>query len=194
LDELVRAATGSGVEVTLLTTKQHRAIVEDFVRHGNEAQFADRAWLKELETWMRFNAGEAQRLRDGLYSKSVGAPSMPNWLAGSLFTRVASASMQNKLDLPRVRGASALVLFSSAVSTNAQWIELGRCYERFALLATALGIRNAFLNQPLEVATLREQFGTALGLGTKRPDLLVRIGYGEAMPSSYRRHVDEVID
>ncbi len=58
------------------------------------------------------------------------------------------------------------------------WVETGRCYERFALQATALGIKNAFLNQPVEVSSLRSQFATDLGIGDLRPDLVVRFGYG----------------
>ena len=43
-------------------------------------------------------------------------------------------------------------------SDKAHWVEAGRCYERFALQATPLGIRNAFVNQPAEVGAIRPQF------------------------------------
>jgi hypothetical protein len=43
-------------------------------------------------------------------------------------------------------------------------VAVGRCYERFALQATALGIRNAFVNQPLEVPSLRSPFADAIDL------------------------------
>ena len=68
-------------------------------------------------------------------------------------------------------------------------MEAGRCYERFALQTTALGIRNAFLNQPVEVAALRPQFAGFLGIGARRPDLVVRFGRGPGMPRSLRRPV-----
>jgi hypothetical protein len=57
-----------------------------------------------------------------------------------------------------------------------------RHYERFALQATALGIRNAFLNQPDEVAALRPAFAASLGLTGQRPDLVVRFGRGPVLP------------
>lgn len=41
---------------------------------------------------------------------------------------------------------------------------MGRCYERSALQTAALGIHNAFLNQPVEVAALRPTLSTHLGL------------------------------
>jgi hypothetical protein len=73
------------------------------------------------------------------------------------------------------------------------WIERGRCYEHFALQATALGIKNPFLNQPIEVTTLRPQFASYLGIGDRRPDLIVRFGYGLETPRSLRRSLNQVI-
>ncbi len=58
---------------------------------------------------------------------------------------------------------------------------------------TSLNIKSAFLNQPIEVAALRGQFQSALGLGATLPQLLVRFGYAEAMTRSLRRPVEQVI-
>jgi len=72
-------------------------------------------------------------------------------------------------------------------------VEVGRCYERFALQATALGVRSAMLNQPVEVSVLRPQLATVLGLGAQRPDLVVRFGRGPSLPRSLRRPVATVL-
>jgi hypothetical protein len=62
-----------------------------------------------------------------------------------------------------------------------------------ALQATALDIRSAFINQPVEVAALRTQFASFLGIGDRRPDLVVRLGRGPRMPRSFRRPVASVV-
>lgn len=49
------------------------------------------------------------------------------------------------------------------------------------------------LNQPVEVPTLRPQFATFLGVGGRRPDLVVRFGRGPKLPPSLRRPVDAVL-
>src|SRR5262245_32276744 len=67
-------------------------------------------------------------------------------------------------------------------------------YQRFALQATALSIRQAFTNQPIEVPSLRPQISSYLGLGNRRPDLIVRFGRGPPAPRSLRRPVEAVID
>lgn len=70
----------------------------------------------------------------------------------------------------------------------------GRCYERFSLKNRTLGIRNAFLNQPVEVTAIRPQFASWLDLGpTARPNLVVRFGRGRTMPLLMRRPVQYVL-
>jgi hypothetical protein len=54
-------------------------------------------------------------------------------------------------------------------------------------------LRTAFINQPVEVPALRSQFATFLGIGNRRPDLVVRIGRGPEMPRSLRRPVEQVL-
>jgi hypothetical protein len=44
-----------------------------------------------------------------------------------------------------------------------------------------------------EEASLRPAFARTLGLGAGRPDLVVRFGRGEEMPSSFRRSLGAVI-
>jgi hypothetical protein len=55
-----------------------------------------------------------------------------------------------------------------------------------------LGIRNAFVNQPVEVSGVRHEFAQWLGLAAQRPDF-VRFGRGPSMPLSLRRPVEAVI-
>ncbi len=84
-------------------------------------------------------------------------------------------------------------MFTGATADKASWIDVGRAYEHFALQGAALGIRNAMLNQPVEVAALRQQFASSLGLGAARPDWVVRFGRGAKMPVSLRRPVRTVL-
>lgn len=97
------------------------------------------------------------------------------------------------LVIKHIMSSSAVAVIHSESNDKKHWIEAGRCYQRMALQATALGLRNAFINQPVEVTRLRPEFARFLGLGDRRPDLVVRIGRGPEMPRSLRRPVEEVI-
>jgi hypothetical protein len=81
----------------------------------------------------------------------------------------------------------------SEANDREHWIAAGRSYERLALQATALGLKTAFINQPVEVAGLRSQFAQFLGIGSIRPDLVLRIGRGPEGPRSVRRPVQDVL-
>jgi hypothetical protein len=72
-------------------------------------------------------------------------------------------------------------------------VKVGRSYQRFALQATVLGLKHAFLNQAVEVPEFRSQLATLLGIGENRPNLLVRFGYSAAMPRSMRRPLVDVM-
>ncbi len=69
----------------------------------------------------------------------------------------------------------------------------GRACQRFALQATALGLKHAFINQPVEVASLRPELATLVGLPGRRPDIVMRFGYGPTLPYSTRRPIGSVI-
>ena len=70
---------------------------------------------------------------------------------------------------------------------------VGRCPERFALQATSQGIRNAFLNQPVEVAASRPPFANALGPSCQRLFLLLWFGRSPVLPRSLRRPAEAVL-
>jgi len=104
-----------------------------------------------------------------------------------------SAKNENDKYAKQIRSSAGIAVFVSDRNDKEHWVETGRCYERFALQATALGMKNAFLNQPVEVSTLRSQFSSYLGIGDRRPDLVVRFGYGTETPRSLRRSPNQVI-
>jgi hypothetical protein len=190
---LERAGTSSRVRMLLLTDRPAVEHVLDWVVQGNTAQMADPAFMKELKTWIRFNGAAAVRTRDGLFSASSGSPSIPSWLGDLAFGWLLTADSENDKYTRQIRSSAGIAVFVGEVADKAHWVEVGRCYERFALQATALGIRNAFVNQPVEVPSVRTPFAAALGITGQRPDLVVRFGRGPTLPRSLRRPVQSVL-
>jgi len=190
---LQRAGSSDTVRLLLLTERPAMEQTLAYVMQGNSAQLADAAFVKELKTWIRFNGTDAVRTLDGLYSVSSGNPNIPSWIGDVAFRWLLTAKGENDKVARQVRSSAGIAVFVGQTADKAHWVEVGRCYQRFALQATALGIRNAFLNQPVEVAALRPAFATALGLGGQRPDLVVRFGRGPTMPRSLRRPVESVL-
>lgn len=190
---LERAAASDGVRLLMLTERPAMERVLAHVVQGNTVQMANPAFLGELKSWMRFNGADAARTRDGLSSMSSGNPAIPTWLGELAFDWFFTARGENDKIARQVRSSAGIAVFNGESADKAHWVEVGRAYERFALQATVLGIRNAFLNQPVEVKSVRSDFATALGLPGRRPDLVVRFGRGPVLPRSLRRPVESVM-
>lgn len=193
LNLLKRAGTSNGVRLLRVTDRPAMERVLEHVVQGNTAQLADQAFVRELKSWIRFNGTDAVRTRDGLFSVSSGNPAIPAWLGDLAFGWFFTAKGENDKIARQVRNSSGFAVFVGEVADKAHWVEVGRAYERFALQATALGIRNAFLNQPVEVAAVRSPFANALGIAGQRPDLVVRFGRGPTLPRSLRRPIESVM-
>ena len=192
LRQLEQAAAGAGVQLMLLTDKPMLERVLEFVVQGNTVQMNDKAFVDELKAWIRFNGSDAVRTGDGLYGASSGNPTLPSWLGPLMFDLVFKAKSENDKYARHVRSSAGIAVFVGPANDKAGWIEAGRAYERFALQATALGVRTAHLNQPVEVAALRPQFANLLGIGGQRPDLVIRFGRGPTLPPSMRRPLQSV--
>jgi nitroreductase len=193
LRRLAEAGRGSGVSVLLLTDRKAREQVAEYVAAGNAAQFGDPRWAQEMKRWIRFNARDAARTGDGLYGAVLGIPDVPRWFGECSMRLAVSAKSQSRKDHAHIRSSAAIAVFCSEADDWQHWAEAGRSYERFALQATALDLKTAFINQPVEVAAVRAQFAAHLGLGHRRPDLVVRIGRGPESPRSLRRPVNDVL-
>ena len=190
---LERAGTSVKTRLLLLTERAVMESVLAYVVQANSQQMSDPAFVAELKAWIRFSAADAVRTGDGLYAAASGNPSLPSWLGKLLFGMVFTPKSENDKYAKQVRSSAGIAVFVGNAADKAHWVDVGRCYQRFALQAAALGVRNAFLNQPVEVAPLRPQFADFLGLGSRRPDLVVRFGRGPKLPSSLRRPVQSVL-
>lgn len=190
---LESVASSEQVGVLMLTDPSALEQVLEYVVAGNTAQIADPAFVAELKAWIRFSESAAVRSGDGLYAASSGNPTVPTWLGHRMFDLFFTAKSENDKYARQMRSSAGVAVFVGKTADKANWVEVGRAYQRFALQASALDIRNAMLNQPVEVASLRTEFAGLLGIGAQRPDLVVRFGRGPKLPASLRRPVQAVM-
>ncbi|MGL4238328.1 Acg family FMN-binding oxidoreductase [Tabrizicola sp.] len=190
---LEAAARDDGVSVLFFTAAEARDAILDFVIQGNSTQMDDPAFVQELRDWLRFSPARALTTGDGLFSACSGNPVLPDWIGGQMFRLFFTKESENDKYRDQIRSSAGIAVFAGDRPDPEHWIKVGRSFQRFALRATALGIRNAHLNQPVEVATVRPEFARWLGMPDARPDLVVRFGRAPALPMSLRRPVSEVL-
>lgn len=165
----------------------------DLVVAGNSAQMDDPDVMRELAHWMRFSPARAVETGDGLFSACSGNPVLPDGIGLRVFPAVFKKDAENDKYRAQIRSSSGIAVFVGARPDPQHWIRVGRSFERFALQATALGIRSAHLNQPVEVPSIRPDFARWLRMPDARPDLVVRFGRAPALPMSLRRPVQSVL-
>lgn len=193
LAELQQAAKVDGVEMVLITDRAKMRQLRDLVIAGNSAQLADPAFVAELKHWVRFNPSSALREGDGLYSASSGNPSLPTWLGERMFDVVFKAESENEKYVQQLDSSAGIAVFVAQQADQAHWVRVGQSCQRFALRATSLGLKLSFINQPVEVANLRPELAGIVGLSGRRPDIVMRFGYGPTVPVSPRRPVQAVL-
>ena len=193
LRKLTTAAAVPGVDLIVMTDWPQIDRIRDLVVAGNSAQMADGAFVRELKSWLRFSPRQAVETGDGLFSASSGNPTLPTWLGPLAFDFVFQAEAENDKYARQIALSPGIAVFVAQKEDREHWVLAGRACQRFALQATALGLKYAFINQPLEVADLRPALASLVGLPGRRPDLVVRFGHGPGLPYSARRPIEETI-
>jgi hypothetical protein len=187
------AADVPGVDLVLITDRARIDRLSDLVLASNSAQMADAAFVAELKQWVRFNPRQALRAGDGLYSATAENPSLPTWVGRRLFDVAFRPAAENEKYLRQLGSSAGVVVVVAAQADHQHWVRVGRVCQRFALQATALGLKQAFVNQPVEVARFRPELASLVGLPGRRPDIVMRFGYGPTLPYSPRRPVEAVM-
>lgn len=193
IEALRQSAEMPGVRLVLLTDRDRIDQVRDLVVAGNGAQMADATFMAELKRWLRFNPRSAMALGDGLFAAASGNPVLPEFLGGLAFDAFFTAGAENDKYARQIDSSAGIAIFLAEREDKAHWIAVGRACQRFALAATAFGLKHAFVNQPVEVAQLRPELAALIGESGMRPDIVMRFGYGPTLPFSPRRPVNAVL-
>lgn len=194
LDQLSEEAQNQYVEIIYFTDKNKIKELEPFIIEGSNLQFGNKQFLDELISWIRFSKKEVKKKRDGIWSASLGMPGVGRFMGSIVMKNFVSAKSEAKRWKKLIDMSAGFVLFVVKENSKEHWVQLGQSFERFALKATQLNIKHAHVNMPCEEISVRQKlikhFGIANG---KQPLLLVRFGYGEVMPYSFRLPLEEVL-
>ena len=149
-----------------------RQRTSQLIAEGNQILMANPAFRQELAQWMRPN--ETQ-LPDGICGDAFGIPGPLSALGPLLMKSMDLGSKQVIRDRELADNAAGIVVIT-ADDDRVSLIRAGESLERLLLLLTTLGIQYSFLNQPIEVDSLRKELWKMIR-STKPPQLLLRIGY-----------------
>jgi hypothetical protein len=192
LEHLQVKMPDTGVSVSLYHGKPAMQPFETWIMEGIERQFRRKPFVNELVSWFRFSEREARTTGDGLWAACSGIPNTGKLIGRMIMKNFVSAKSEQKRWKGLLEHTSGLALFSVKHNTPEGWIDAGRAFQRFGLTATQLGIAHAHVNMPCEEVEVRNKMAQSLGLAGWHPLLLIRFGFAQGMPYSFRRDLAEV--
>jgi nitroreductase len=186
----VAAAAGEGAKLTLVADADRRARIADLVAEGGRIQFGDPRFRTELAAWVR---SRRSKRGDGISGEAFGMPDVLSFLGAAVVRTfdigngVAAGDRQKVME-----PCAVLAVLSTSADDPSEWLRAGQALSRVLLTITAAGATAAYLNQPIEVATLRPRLCEALALDGF-PQLLLRVGYAPAGRPAVRRPLCDVL-
>lgn len=189
-DELVRAAVAEGVDAASIAWAATREAIAELVAQADHQQFRDPRFRRELASWIH-----ASRRGDGMPAYAAGVRALLDFVSpiASSVVRTfdlggGAAAAHRRL----VEHSPMLLCIGTGADNPSAWLASGQALERVLLTAVRLGLCVSYLNQPIEIETLRDALRRQAGMSTL-PQLLLRIGHGPKCAHTPRRAMSEVV-
>ena len=193
LRELFDDVLDKSVQVKLFLSETEIKNLTPYIIEGNNLQFNNKAFVKELVSWFRFSEKEVLLKGDGLWSASMGLPNMGRCIGNFIMKNFVTAKSEAKRWEKIISKSAGFALFMVEKNDTEHWIKLGQTFQRFGLKATKMNISHAHVNMPCEELPVREKMIQNFQLNEYTPLLLIRFGYSNPLPYSYRRNINEII-
>jgi len=150
----------------------------------------------ELAAWMRFSNKDVNTKRDGLTPagmgiKGIGGFMVRNFMKPEDSKKESFVKAGVEKTQKQVENCGGWILISTETDNAADWINVGRMYERMNIECRALNIGFHPMNQLIEVPEIAQQVNEKLSPG-KKIRFVARVGYVTEYPApvSLRRPVE----
>lgn len=189
-EELSGAAEREGAALCCISSGEDRERIAALVAEADRLQFSDAQFRRELAAWVH-----PARRGDGMpaYSHGMGelldvATPLVGAVVRTFDVGGGVAAMHQRL----AEGSPVIACLSTSSDDPAGWLAAGQALERVLLVVTNAWFDASYLNQPIEVPSLRgalRDLTRCSGL----PQILLRVGSGQAPRRSPRRPLADVL-
>ncbi|MFM9996180.1 MAG: Acg family FMN-binding oxidoreductase [Phycisphaerales bacterium] len=194
IERLEAGAAAEGAWFRVVKERHDRHTVADLIADGDRMQFADKRFRRELASWLHSNRSHTH---DGMPGYALGHGDLVSMIEPLVIRTFDVGKGVGAKDRDLAEHSPVLAVISTSGDGPADWLRAGQALEHVLLEATAAGLTASFLNQPIEVETLRprlaklvERAGDA-SLGF--PQVLLRMGRAPEVKPMPRRAVSEVV-
>jgi hypothetical protein len=196
-DDFVHAmravARKEDVELFVAQSPGDRLDVARLVAAGDRMQFDDPHFRRELALWLRPHAVD---VTDGvIVAMPEGGGALAELIsrATPFIVRTVDVGAGTAAhDFELVAASPLIAAFSTEHDDAPAWLAAGQAVAEATLYAQSLGVASSYVNQPIEVDSLRPRLREMLK-AFGYPQLMLRFGYGNPVPASPRRPLAAVL-
>lgn len=188
LATLEHVAGFEGTWFHIVRHERDREAVTSLIATGDRMQWAEKHFRRELATWVRREDHSDDGLPLSAHAKGSSAAAISPFVVRTVNLGSGEAAKDRQL----AATSPILAVLGTFTDTRGDWFAAGQAIERILLHACAEHVQASFVNQPIEVPSLRTQLRDIVGR-TGFPQLVIRMGYGSEVPFTPRRSVSEVL-
>ena len=188
LRKLKDCADKDGFKLDIITSNEGKAQMADLLARAHKVQLANKAFRKELASWIRSNTSDA---KDGLPGYSFGYSDFESYFGSFIFGTFDMSSSRASIETAYMKESPAVSVLSTECEDKLTWIKTGVLFETLFLTATQLDVRFDLFSQPTAIPELRAEMAKISG--SKFPQILIRMGYAKPAVHTPRRPVEEVL-
>ena len=188
LETLRGCVNKDGFRLDIMTDGEGKSRMADLLTRAHKIQLGNKAFRKELASWVRPNTAES---RDGLPGYSFGYTDFESFFGSFIFGTFDMSASRARIETAYMKASPAVGVLSTDREDKMTWIKAGVLFEILFLKATAMDVRFDLFSQPTAIPELRQEMAELLGV--KYPQLLIRMGYAEPARHTPRRLVEEVL-
>lgn len=185
-------AASEGAWLQIVNSDLTRQAIAELVVRGDRLQMANPDFRRELSAWIH---ADNSSNHDGISGFAYGVDryldfATPIFALAMRTFNLGDAVAHHSHQL--VMHSPAILVLGTQEDTSRDWLAAGQALERVLLRSQAVGLAASFLNQPIEVPSLRSQLSQSLS-ASGFPQILLRLGFGCEVKPTARRGVDEVL-
>jgi hypothetical protein len=186
------AAEVEGAWLLPFDAEYDRVRIVALVMEGDHQQWSDPRFRAELSQWIRPVGAPSQ---DGMASHLLGGGALPTAIARWVVRTVDLGTRTAATDRDLAAASPMVAVLGTDGDGPKDWARAGMALDRVLLELTGEGLSASFLNQPVEVPTLRSDLHAILHERGRAgfAQVVLRIGYGPDAAPTPRRDLRDVI-
>jgi hypothetical protein len=189
LSALQVAADRESATLTFATDREVKKRVADLIADGDRRQWANKAFREELAKWIHANRSKRH---DGIPGYACGVSSLMSYAGPMVVRTFDMGDGQAASDHELATGSPALCVLATDGDSERHWLAAGQALARVLLRARVENVWASFLNQPIEIASLRMNLPHIIGR-PGFPQTILRLGFGNDINPTPRREVEDVL-